>query len=734
MILNISRTGELDVRRNTTLAVFDPRWLQEAGFSGRTTILVSLNSSSSPKADPVLLGQLEIPGTLDDYREFDVDAWRQERTFQRFQTVLDLSGGDSSPYFLTLFNGFYSQQRLRYEIVAEIVSAGACPRGLGACSGRGVCENSMCSCNPGFTGILCELNVTDLSYGNGTLPAHVPTQRTIRLDPGTWQYFVLDLSRDIEGSIRQFNISLNRVEGGLNAQGLFVAAFDSSRRPSSITKLTSEAAAFPFDGYTTKAPVQTILLRRGSSEDRFLYIGVHNGVWARAAFVGELRIGVYNSIITPPCTNASYRSACDMASCSGHGSFTLIGGRPACTCERGWSSATDCASPFFSSFAKLLSAAQRLEPLCSVCVHNAIYNREELQLFTVPQTLQKKTALSLTVRSYNGTESARRLGSWDPRILQGSTVTVGGIPSLLVSPRFPRSILDFTFIAPSGTTDQYLVLDSTSPSGFYVTAVYANTAGSLEIQAARALVNITRIVGPDFSTIATRWLMHTMPGKIVLGFSGILGFIIIVGLIMQCFAGRDRQKSRQALKEVRRYRLLVGNMQRMIESHGAKVFADIGSIKKYAQKVVDTANQPAFHSGTSNYNMVASPRIVEAPTRTNESDVRRTRIFNAVTNASNFGVQSFGKLLSGMLRPSSDKVLYSPAQPGQNSAGFSPGAGTGPKKRASFFSAMNPLQNVSDDADFSTGSESAVPVITVNPTAATKGHSKARAIFSKNSP
>lgn len=522
---NATYRGSYEVGASSTRALIDTDALAAANWglaSGSNLGLYArLTFSGSPAADGIMLTQVMIPPTLSTYRDFDIAAWRAASTTQEISTVV------STITFLNIFNGYYAKERLQYTLYVEISSG--CPPSLRGCSGHGTCALT-CACDIGWEGIRCDVPV----------PLINPTEATptSELNPGDWQYFVFKPSESPTPT-QEVTLQLARTSSSAVSWPLVVSAWDSGRYGTSIGKVTSETVYFDYASVAAQnSTFQSVTVRRtNAASQKWLYIGVRNLPTARASFQGSLLVTESASITMPACVDPS-PAVCRETRCTGHGTYTVINSVPSCACDYGWNKDTACASPIFSSFSDILSAAQNVGFLCSVCTERDFYSRDRMSFYKIPQPLQKSTGLSLSV---SPVETVQVSGN-------ASSTVITGHPSLLVSASLPRSILDFVYVISGQTSNQSTTITQASSTGSYWAAVYANTPGTFLLKAQRAKLPITAATSPDSAAAILEWLVHSTAGYVVLGVGGFLMAITVMSCLAQCCCGRSVQMGK--LREV----------------------------------------------------------------------------------------------------------------------------------------------------------------------------------------
>ena len=293
---------------------------------------------------------------------------------------------------------------------------------------------------------------------------------------------------------------------------LVSVAVSTLKRSNPLRLVAGSSALFDYDGFTSRASSQTVKInKRGSA---FYYIGVHNTRNAASPLEVSLSVQGHTSHTftrTDCLSSIAAQTECGVELCSGRGTYaTDENGNPFCLCQSGWAADAYCNSPRFASFSNLLEAAQRIGFLCNLCDFELSMKGDELQVYKIPQPLQKSTGLALSVQSAN----ASALGN----------------PSLLVSQYLPRSIVDFSFISSSNSANESLSLATQSPTGRYWVAVYANTKNSYSVQATRQRQPGTTVLTSAFFKELWAWASGTTLGTV----TSIVGIAVLLCLCCGC--------------------------------------------------------------------------------------------------------------------------------------------------------------------------------------------------------
>jgi leishmanolysin len=534
--LNGTYVGTVDVGASRTRLLIDTDALERVGWglNGTLGLFMRLEFAGTPTADALLLTQTLVPPTLTDYRDFDVRSWRAASKVQEISTTV------SSLMFINVFNGLYGKEPLAYTLYMELSSG--CPPSLRACSGHGTCSQ-VCECDAGWEGLRCDVAVPVMEQ--------LVVYETNELLPGEWQYFVYRPSETPAAA--EVTLDLTRTSASTAAWPLLVAAWDSGRYGTSIGKVTSETVFMDYDAVIARNGTQSVTVRRTNTQSqRWLYIGVRNMPTARSSFIGNLVANEAPTVSMPPCESAD-PDVCREDRCHGRGTYVVVRGTPGCECDFGWNKDTACGSPMFGSFAKVLTAAQDVGFLCSVCSNTASFARDQMAFFKIPQPLQKGTGLSLKVTPVEAPVGARLLGAGSPaaawrarRAQAGASNATGvsGHPSLLVAATLPRSILDFVYIESGRSANQSIVITDASATGSYWAAVYANTPGTFQLAATRAKIPMPPVQTVDNIAALVSWLTTSLAGHVVLGAGGFLMSIVVLSCLCQCCCGRASQLSK----------------------------------------------------------------------------------------------------------------------------------------------------------------------------------------------
>jgi len=519
--LNGTYTGTLAIGTSVNKLLIDPDSLALVGWglNGTLGFYLRLDFSNTPNADGMLLTQAMVPPTFTDYREFDLRSWRAAVKTQEISTTL------SQLTFVNIFNGFYGKEIMSYTLYMEL--SNKCPPSLRGCSGHGTC-NLVCECELGWEGIRCDIPVPQIET--------VTVYETNELRPGDWQYFVFRPSDS--PTTQEVTLSLDRTSLSTASWPLLVAAWDSGRYGTSIGKVTSETVFVDYDALIAHNGSQSVTVRRTNTlSQKWLYIGIRNLPTARTSYIGTVTITESPNITMALCSSNDPED-CRVENCHGRGTYTVVRGTPSCECDYGWNKDTACASPIFASFSNLLTAAQNVGFLCSVCTNKASFARDQMSFFKIPQPLQKGTGLSLDVRPVKGTMVAQN------RRQLGNVTGVTGHPSLLVSASLPRSILDFVYIESGQSANQTITITEASSTGSYWAAVYANTPGTFLLAAQRAKIPIPPVTTVDNVAALLNWLQHSTAGYVVLGVGGFLMALVVLSCLCQCCCGRTTQLSK----------------------------------------------------------------------------------------------------------------------------------------------------------------------------------------------
>jgi hypothetical protein len=578
MRLNFTITGTLEAGANTSINIIDRTLMAGYNIPSTMNLYVSLNQSASPSADGMIFGYRSPVSLLSIPTDVATDwfAWRGHRELHE---LLEPDISDST-YFVSIHNGLYASSRLNYVLSGELVADG-CPDSLQGCNGAGVCQDSMCQCDPDHEGLRCEIPITRVNSeeaGDFPVPA---VQETDPLPRGKWQYYIYDLSTNAS-RIAQLRISLIRASGGNASSPAVFVTLSQSRGRKALGQLSSSAAVYDFNRFSIGAGYQSVRLRREFPQSqRYLYIGIRNSALAKKDLIAQL---VVEQFLDSPVTSceSSNPATCRETACNGRGDYIVSQGKGACKCDQGWNADSDCASPGFASFDNIISAAQSVDSLCSVCNDARKYALGDFYIYSIPQTLQKATALSLAVQA-----------------VKDEMNLTSGVPAMFVSATLPRTVMDFRYVASvrrnasdGASTEQSLTLDDVSPTGSYWVAIYANSRGKFKLSAARELLPIVRVEAPSFGYRLGQWLIATSPGIVVLSGISILGAILLVLFFLNCstFAMTKEMKAKlkmmeeKAKQDLVRYNQSMYQLYTAVERLGPSAFNDKPAIKTVASR------------------------------------------------------------------------------------------------------------------------------------------------------
>jgi len=616
--VNGSYRGNLDAGGGGVRVAVDPTLLVANGWSGLLSastgdiaLYARLDFSGTPAADGVLLSQVNTAPTLQSYRDFDVRQWRAAASVQEISTTVP-SRPSGAVTFLGVFNGLYAKAALGYTLYVEL--SPTCPPALANCGGpaQGACVNGICVCALGFEGIRCDTAVAVLAAG---VQAATPT-----LAPGEWSYFIFSPA----SSTLEVVLTLESATGASSSASapLMAAAWDSGRyAATSLARISSEAVFQDFDSISVGNASQRIVARRSSpGSQAFLYVGVRNSPSARAAFAGLVTVSEAPSTSLANCSAADAgaggggggggaRSAaavaafCRAARCHGRGTFALINDAPSCVCEYGWNADTACLSPIFASFSNVLAAAQNVSSLCSICATTSPYARDQMAFFRIAQPLLKSTGLLLTLQ---------------PVAAGGAGGVAVGVPSLLVSPSLPRSILDFSLVSASTGANRSMLLTAASATGSYWAAVYANTPGAFRLAASRAKVPVpVKAVSSSLREFID-FVLSSAAAKVVLGVGGGLLLMMLLGCVADCCCsksasmGRLRARFAEVEEEHERQEALRRkSMSKLAASLSASALAQTPALQVALQR--HTSRYGGAGAGAAAGAAAASPNRFAAP-------------------------------------------------------------------------------------------------------------------------
>ena len=485
-------------------------------LTGTLGIYVRLNTTLTPLADPMLFTREDVRPNLRDYAEFDTRSWTEERDFHEISATLP----PSNIYFVGVFNGNYGRDILKY--VTDVEISNGCPPSLESCSFHGKCDvdSKTCSCDEGWNGIKCDIPVTELMAGSKIITDMIPK--------GAWRYFVLPLNSET----KEVEVNMKDDSPSRRAQAVVVAAFDRTRRRTSLNRLKNANALYDFDGYTRVArgsarrrsrgngdanseqeqdadAAQRMLIRReSSSSEQFLYVGIQNVPQAGAKARVELEVITRNSFSVP----ADCADDCGSKYCRGRGQYVLSSGVPLCRCDNGWSGTSWCASPSFSSFQSLPQAAQSVSFLCSLCQDDVLLERGDMKLYRISQSLQSHIALKITAKAFDG-----------------GTNETSANPAVLASQILPRTVVDFAFISSSNAVEETLSLSELSVTGSYFVGLFAHTSAHYAVGNRREKLFEPEDPSGRLGDEVGNWLVNTSAGNLTLAF-----LCILVSLILAC--------------------------------------------------------------------------------------------------------------------------------------------------------------------------------------------------------
>lgn len=335
---------------------------------------------------------------------------------------------------------------------------------------------------------------------------------------------------------------------------------------------------YDYDSVKLGNTTQTVVLRRTNPQlQRYVYVSVGNGPLARSSFMSAVLASQFISPVSGACDPA--RTDCNKKVCYGRGQYrTVAAGTGACTCDAGWNADTYCGSPSFRSLNDIAAAAQTVSFLCSLCKETQAMERDAVLIYKIPQPLARGSGLRVTMTplATNFTVTSSGDGGFGASNATVTQVVGFGVPSLLVSTKLPRSLVDFeAVVSPSGisvagtsasrrlsgiitstnasTGAVTLTILEASPTGSYWVAMYANTPGRFALDAFRSRLPVEQTA---FSFAALegldRWLIGTTAGLVVVGVGASLCFLTCCSCLMQCFCGRMKAigKVREMMEKI----------------------------------------------------------------------------------------------------------------------------------------------------------------------------------------
>jgi len=587
VFINTSFSGEVGVGDGAMAGVISSSDIANH-VSGAFTVLMRVTFPDTPRADGIMLGNensvpaLSMVGS--SAVDFDVSAWRQALTQQLTVRRIPNAGG-STLYMAKVFNGRYGQERLRFTWQAEI-AAGACPPSMAACSGHGVCNpaTALCTCSPGWRGLLCDtpvaaLTLTPTGDAACTRDATCLSAANITLvsqPPGSWAYWSLAIT-PATASVK-LALSTTSPRG----RAVMLAVFESALGASSLAAVTSELAHMDIDNAGNIAkpgqPTQRLRLRRKPG-DAAMLIAVKVPADVHGTFAGQLTISQHDSSTTPRCVVGN--TTCTVAACHGRGVYLADA---SCRCELGWNDDSDCASPRLASDSAIVPAAQSLEAMCTVCSKTSTLANGGVSVFGVPPALQKGKLLRVSATAVVG----------------GNASIAGGTPAVFASPVLPRSIADFATIASGPTANATMLLGS-SPTGKHYVAVYAHYGGTFRLAATRFDTTVTPLKPPSFASMLSVWLFATPAGNIVLGLGGGLLLMVVSGCVIQRLTHRSTSKrlaaAHEAIKSVLGNGdvLATGALQQAIRT--SAVQQELLSSRPAMARLLKLRRMPAYDAG-----------------------------------------------------------------------------------------------------------------------------------------
>lgn len=474
------------------------------------SLFVSMTALQHGADGMMLVRSTVVPSLVRDAStRFDNNAWIQEDLTQR--VVLEARGGNM--YFIRILNGRYATVNLDFMLSVQLYDT--CPPGLNNCGGpdNGECVRE-CVCKPGWGGLTCEKPVTPL--------ADRTEVNVGRMGVGAWKYYVFEAP----ASVLDMEVKLRQVVHAPRSQPIVLVAAVPEALATSIRRVTSDAAMFDFDQFTSRAEEQTLVIRKGATSQLY-YIGVHNTRHAVAPVDLTLQVVTHE---TPAfdaagegCDDEGNDETCGQLMCHGRGAYSEGERGPFCQCESGWNSATFCNTPSFSSFVRLQQAAQEVGFLCNLCLFNRTMTTNEMQIYKIPQPLQTATGLTLHVEALPDMDT--------------------GNPSILVSEYLPRHLFDFVYVSSSVRNYENLTLRDPSPTGRYWMVVYANQDGNYLVRASRDSLGAATVLTSSFLRELSIWMTTDQTGQMVTAMAGTLAFCVCCFCSWQlCTSGSKKTK------------------------------------------------------------------------------------------------------------------------------------------------------------------------------------------------
>jgi hypothetical protein len=347
-----------------------------------------------------------------------------------------------------------------------------------------------------------------------------------------------------DSSVEVF-LTLTQLSLGALPRPMLKAAWSPTRGNAGI--VTSSFAVYDYDAASAGNGTQSILLRRvNPSQQRFLYVSLENDARARSSFAGRISVDQSAVSTTALCTGTA--AACRASVCRKRGTYSSVNGVPGCSCDLGWNADTLCASPFFTSLADIVPAAQSMGFLCSVCSTVSWMGMNGVRIFKVPQPLQSSTGLLLTAKPVPGvaggnSSSSVIVSSAMVPSANASGLSTTGSPSILISTVLPRSLLDFSLVVSGASTingSASILLREPSPTGSYWVAVYANSPGTISLAASRSRTPTSASPNSVLALVAglDTWLIGTTAGIVIIAIGAVLCCCTCTSCLLQCFCGR----------------------------------------------------------------------------------------------------------------------------------------------------------------------------------------------------
>jgi hypothetical protein len=171
------------------------------------------------QGDIALFAHLDVLPNPTTFRFMDAHSWTvgSNRHTLLIDSTTGLVGG---VWYIGVFNTAYARSRLHFSL--NIDHRARCPMALvlSSCSGHGTCSSDglagqpVCECHAGYRGQMCQHFVTAIqaeelqrnggkwvvqSEGDGEGDGEASEGMRVRVDPGSWTYFEIQVSPDLLG-------------------------------------------------------------------------------------------------------------------------------------------------------------------------------------------------------------------------------------------------------------------------------------------------------------------------------------------------------------------------------------------------------------------------------------------------------------------------------------------------------------------------------------------------------